>query len=215
MPDVWDKLHDLVAPPPEDVYDPQEHRYRRNGVLVPGATDVLRMAGITDYGDIPKWILERAGAIGTAVHKATEMIDRGESLDPDSIDEAVAGHLLSYNRWLDTVPEIMFSEIEKWGVVELGRLPYGMIRDRVAEFNDSIWVLDIKTSSKKADWWPLQLAAYSNRMTRRAVVWTKKDGSPAKFIEYTDEGDYDVWEAALRVAHWRIRNGAKIREDRG
>lgn len=186
-------------------YDPESHVYTQDGVQVPSVTAVLKLAGLSDYSDIPVNILEMAAARGTALHEATALLDQ-DNLDLDSVDPAIAGYLLSYQRWRESVEDWTILAIEQWEIAGGGGRIYGRTIDRkFIEPGGRRWIVDIKTSSKKANWWRIQLAAYADRTDQgRAVVHCFKDGSPAKFIEYADEKDFEVWEAALTIAHWRL-----------
>jgi hypothetical protein len=186
-------------------YDPESHVYTEGGVEVPSVTQVLKLAGLSDYSDIPVNILETAAARGTALHEATALLDQ-DNLDLESVDPAIAGYLLSYQRWKELTADWTILEIEQWGIVQLGDMSYGRTIDRrLMEPGGAQWVVDIKTSSKKAAWWAIQLAAYAeNSAWRRAVVHCFKDGTPAKLIEYEDDKDFIVWEAALQIAYWKL-----------
>src|ERR1700675_985366 len=59
------------------------HIYRTDdGVIVPSVSQVLTLAGISDMSGIPQHVLDRARAIGTAVHQACEYLDQ-DDLDLD------------------------------------------------------------------------------------------------------------------------------------
>jgi len=89
--------------------------------------------------------------------------------------------------------------------------------DRTGVIEGKEFVLDIKTSYAPEKSWPIQLAAYArgmwganySRAYGRAVLHLKKTGK-YRLLIYSDYLDDAVWEAALTMAHWKIRNGAKL-----
>jgi hypothetical protein len=187
-------------------FEATRHRYLTDeGIQIPSVSQVLTLAGISDVSMIPAHILERAAAIGSAVHDACQYLDEGE-LDPD-LDPLIVGYVLGYQRFKEAhEPKIL--EIET-RVGKDGDLPFAGRRDRVIVLGDVEYVMDIKTASKPQYSWPIQLAAYSKRDQGRIVVHLAKDGT-FNVIKYENEADYEVWQAALTVAHFKLKNGAKL-----
>src|SRR2546430_413548 len=74
------------------------HQYECDGRSIPSVTQVLSLSGISDVSRIPPHILERAAAIGTAVHVACELLDQ-DDLDLDSVDPLLAGYVLAYQKF--------------------------------------------------------------------------------------------------------------------
>ena len=66
--------------------------YVVNGVRLPSVTEVLSIAGLTDFSGVPPGVLEKARVRGTQVHEITEWIDDGLTigevfgLDEDDAD---------------------------------------------------------------------------------------------------------------------------------
>ena len=193
----------------------QGRRYEADGVIIPSVTQVLTLAGISDVSGIPAHILDRASAIGTAVHQACEFLDQND-LDLDTLDASIVGYVLGYQKFRDE-HKFVSELIEHRTVAERIGLKYGMCVDRMGHFegSDIPVVLDIKTSSRPQQSWSLQTAAYAYGLGyfpdyRRVIVHVAKDGT-YKLIEHGEESDDRAWEAALIVAHWRIAHGTKIK----
>ena len=204
MPDVFDRLHALVKPPPIASYCHRSHVYSLDGVVVPGVSECLKNAALADYSQVPVGVLQAAADRGTALHEATALLDQ-ENLDLESVDPVIQGYLLSYQLWRENARPV-YRDIERWGIFDCNGLKYGGTVDRIGflEMGAEIWVLDIKTSSKRQDWWAIQTAAYDEQQDkRRGVIHCFKDGKAAQLIEYTEDTDYSVWEACLKLEHWK------------
>ena len=188
----------------------QTHSYERDGVAIPSVTQVLTLSGISDVSGVPVHILQRAADIGTAVHKATELLEEGD-LDLDSLDPATVGFVRAYQLFREQ-QQWESEYVERRGVCD-GPLPYGFCVDRIGTSKDGRFLLDIKTSSKPQPSWAIQTAAYCSGIgisLPRAVVHLSKDGT-YKIISHEDDSDFGVWESALRVAYWRLQHGTKIK----
>jgi len=189
------------------------HRYTtEDGAVVPSVSQCMELSGISDVSGIPAHILERASAIGTAVHQACEFLDQ-DDLELDSLDPSIVGYVVGYQKFREEhefIPELVEHRI----VAELGGMRYGMCVDRVGRFKVSknTILLDIKTSSKPQPSWGIQTAAYAAGLgldCERKVVHVAKDGT-YRLIHHRED-DLTTWAAALQVAHWRLAHGAKIK----
>lgn len=188
------------------------HQYEVDGLLIPSVTQVLTLAGISDVSGIPAHILDRASAIGTAVHQACEFLDQ-DDLELESLDPSIVGYVVGYQKFRE---EQKFTSelVEHRIIAELGGMKYGMCVDRMGRFegSDVPVVLDIKTSSRPQASWAIQTAAYAIGLSldcERKIVHVAKDGT-YKVIAH-EENDLPVWGAALEVAYWRIAHGTKIK----
>ena len=192
------------------------HKYEVDGVSIPSVTQVLTLAGISDVSGIPAHILERAGAIGTAVHQATELLDH-DDLELDSLDPLIVGYVTAYQRFRsehEFIPEL----IEYRTVGEYAGHKYGMCVDRAGKLDGQYCVMDIKTSSKPRPEWAIQTMAYvlglsdhpNYQQSHRAAIHLAKDGSYS-IIRFSEVMDEITWGACLNIAEWRLRNGAKIK----
>lgn len=140
-------------------FEPIEHRYTWNGIVVPSVTQALKAANILDYRHIPQDILQRAAIRGTAAHKACELWDL-ETLNEETLDEEIRPYLEAYKRF----------------TVETGWIPgrieerhfnrtytYAGTFDRIGLLNGALVCLDFKTGMVM-DGHRAQLAAYCMMM---------------------------------------------------
>ena len=71
----------------------ESHTYEYNGLVVPSVSEILRFMSREVYGDINKYILDRAAERGTAVHAATQVLDEHGLVD---CPEEICGYLEAY-----------------------------------------------------------------------------------------------------------------------
>lgn len=117
------------------------HIYEYNGVVIPSVSELLRFLSREVYGDIDKYILDRATERGTAVHSATQALDEDGSVDvPDNI----AGYVAAYAKFRrEHATEWRY--IEK-PIAEPEMLYAGTI-DRAGMVDGEKVILDIKTNA--------------------------------------------------------------------
>lgn len=185
------------------------HIYEADGVVVPSVSQVLELAGICDVSKIPLHYLERAGAVGTAVHQACEFLDQ-DDLDLESVAPEIVGYVLGYQRFREATGFTPI-EIERQGVTD-SEPRFGYCVDRVGILAGMSVILDIKTASKPHAWWGIQTAGYADALRfegERAAVHVSKDGK-YKLLAHEDDRDFEAWRAALQVAHWKLAHGGKL-----
>lgn len=138
----------------EIFFDPQNHRYYVDNKLTPSVTQILGLANLYEF--IDKRLLEKAGRFGTAVHKATELYDKG-TLDIDSVDNALVPYLEGWKKFLK---DTNFQTFDSESIVA-SKLGFAGTYDRVGNFNNKLTLLDIKTTAIVPKTTCLQLAAYT------------------------------------------------------
>jgi hypothetical protein len=82
-------------------FEERGHQYTVDGRVVPSVTQVLEAGGLVNLAGIPPDLLGRVQERGRRVHKAAELLLRGE-LDWGSIGEEDAGYVLALDRFLST-----------------------------------------------------------------------------------------------------------------
>lgn len=180
-------------------------------------SDVLLLAGILEpYPDIPRvqQLVKHAGELGSTVHEWAEYLDDEHEPDTDSLaGTEVLPYILAYQR---------FRECHQphWDYVESSFHRDGCAGtpDRIGtiktlEGDQTPAIVDIKTAVKRADYWQLQLTAYSwmaPPMPPNLYVLHLRSDATWRLIP--QERDVPTWEAALTVAKWLIASGRKIKE---
>ena len=184
-------------------FDPQQHRYWLGTRELPSVTTILRITGLVD----PTWFTDGSRVRGTSLHRATEAIDRGESVD--ALSPTLAPYLDAYGAFLSDAHPV-WQGIEA-PVVDRA-LGYAGTLDRWGTLQGDAVVVDLKTGTVPG-WAPLQLVAYARvalgdtpaRRRRRLVIqllptgrYTLRDYPLVNFGR-----DERVFLAALTVAQWQ------------
>lgn len=134
-------------------FDEPTHTYRKDGVIVPSVTQILSVADL--YVHIDKALLARASKFGTAVHKATELHDKG-TLNLLSLSVALAPYL---DGWKKFKKDTDFKILESESVV-YSKMGYAGTLDRIGTMGGKLTLLDIKTTTTIPKTIALQLGAY-------------------------------------------------------
>ena len=173
-------------------------------------SDVLEMAGITGYSDrVPRYLIEHARMIGTAVHKACHYLDL-DALDVDTVDEQIAGYVIGYLKFREQYEP-------RWSLMEEPMadpvLGVAGTADRIGSFRgNEAAIVDIKTAVKPEKHWGLQLSAYAMLSGRQDYsLYALHLTRTGEFELLPYQNEWGVFLAALTVAQWKSRNGAKKR----
>ena len=152
------------------------HKYTIDGEELPSVSELTRFISREIYGDVGQFNLDRAADRGTAVHKATELLDKYGTAE---IDEDIAPYLQAY---------IAFRKEHKceWQKIEYATHHpenlYAGTLDRVGTVDGKLVVLDIKTSSTiQKPLYTAQLNLYRKTLPdpieQLVILHLKKDGT--------------------------------------
>lgn len=197
-------------------FDPVEHRYFLDGEEVPGVTSVLADVGITNYRFVNQEVLQRAARFGTAVHRATELWDKGV-LDMDSVHPALMPYLKAWIRFRE---DFGFDPDQVEVRVFCERYRYAGTADRVGvvtkgKLAGKRTLVDIK-SGMLLPGVAIQTAAYTHaynalnkkqQVARRLCV--KLDDSGYIIEELTEKSDFSTWLACLQVYNFKKTHNIK------
>ena len=193
-------------------FDEVAHRYTFDGVVVPSVTQVLRP--LYDFGAIPPQVLQAKAAIGTAVHRACELID-ADDLDDESPEgqaalAPIAGYLAGYRKFkADKNPTVLANEQRLYHPLHR----YAGTTDRRYAFGGHVWDIDIKSTASMSPIVGLQTAAYQAMFqaqgdktpSRRGALQLLPDGS-YKLWEFSDPSDFSVFLSLLTVQRFKERH---------
>ena len=116
------------------------HRYTVDGEEVPSVSELTRFLTREVYTDTPQYFMDGAAQRGTLVHKATESIDKYNSVE---CSEDIASYIQGYVQFLkEQKPE--WEKIE-WAICN--GTQYAGTVDRYGLLNGKKVVLDIKTTA--------------------------------------------------------------------
>jgi hypothetical protein len=191
-------------------FDEATHKYALRGLAIPGMTEVLQANGIIDYSRVSQSVIEYAQNRGRAVHKATELFDKG-TLDWATVDPAIVGYVLAWDKFCEEY-NVEHVQIEYKVYSELLRCA-GII-DRLSFVRQKFTLLDIKSGDYK-DSGALQTAGYDlmaqergKTTEQRMIVKLNSDGTyhlaPS---DYFKRSDYEDVQALIRTYHVKKRLG--------
>lgn len=168
------------------VFFEKGHIYMLDGKRLPCVSDLCRFLHREIYKDAPPWQMEAAAHRGTAVHQATEKLDREGRAE---IQEEYLGYLEAYAAFLR-------EHTASWELVERSLYHpedlYAGTIDRYGLLDGARTLLDIKTTytvhkplcSASLNLYRRMLEARGYRVERLLILHLKKDGT-YKLIPFT------------------------------
>ena len=155
-------------------------------------------------------IRDKAGNVGSDVHRIIDFSSRGGTYDKTKMTERVRKYIEAYENCQATLqPEVLFAEQEVYSRTHL----YAGQLDRIAKLKDGlIWLLDFKTSKTLSNETALQLVAYKvaveeiglTKIDKMGAIHLRADGTYA-FHEF--QGDFEVFLACKKVWQWAKMGG--------
>lgn len=147
-------------------YNPDaKDRYTWNGEKAASVTEV-----IGHFYPPFKGYTEFHASRGSAVHAGTAIIDAGSEIELETIDRAIIPYLEAYKRFLE---ECQFQSIHIEKSLYSPSLRVAGTPDRIGYLVGLPTILDIKTGVK-AEWHPLQTAAYQYLANENRIVTVKR-----------------------------------------
>jgi len=180
--------------------------YVVDGVRLPSVTEILSINGLSDFSKVPADVLETARARGVRVHEWLEWLDKGELADGEEPDEEIAGYIAAYSRFREASG--FDTEWVEHVVINRAHSYVGTL-DRAGKMNGDRVVIDLKTVSQVSKVTALQTAGYAacfDQPHKRYALQLKPTGKYT-LHPYTDRNDKHDFLAAVRLTHWRLRNG--------
>ncbi len=188
------------------ILDLDSHVYTRNGVKLPGVSEVLRP--LVNFDRVPPALLRFACDRGSAVHKAVELWHSPGGLDLATLDDEVRPRFDAYLKFLEFskfTPQLSEHIVHHTGLGYAGKL------DLFGNFPDGTTALiDIKTGCIEAVA-GYQTAAYLGAlvcefpmtvMARRYALWLGVN--EYKLVPFTSARDWAMFQSHLVV--WKSDN---------
>lgn len=194
--------------------DPVAHRYRLDGVEVPGVTRII--APLYSFAGINAGVLEHKRQIGEALHLAIEL-DLRDELDVDSLDGEVAGYFDGWRRFRRETRFVCRLSEQK---VASQKFRYAGTLDFAGLIDGAEALIDGKTTAALHPGTALQTAAYLNAASemglirsnaRRYALRLKPDGAYV-LDQHKDRNDFAVFLSCLSLHNWRSRHGLTTME---
>ena len=181
-------------------FEREDHQYFYDGRPVRGVTEILEAAGYVDR----RWFTAAARARGSAVHKAVELLARGD-LDERTVDPRIIGYVEAARAFIAAGRiDLSVCAVEQPVYGCRGGVEWAGTPDLVGPAFGGEVVIDWKTGSSATA--GLALAAYEMATRegrpvarRRLVVELKRTGR-YRLVEHKDVTDYARFLAAAREA---------------
>lgn len=180
------------------IFREKDHTYLLQGEPIPCVSDLCRFLHREIYKDAPAWQMEVAAARGTAVHAATELLDKTGTAE---IDGEYAPYLQAYAAFLRE-HSVQWSMIEKpfYHPEDL----YAGTIDRYGLLDDEETLVDVKTTytvhkpltKAQLNLYRRMLEARGWPVKRLFILHLKKDGT---YRLVSTEVDDDLPDAILTL----------------
>lgn len=187
-------------------FDEALHEYRLDGRRLPSVTQVL--APLVDFSMVRKDVLERAQALGTAVHRMTELHDN-DDLDEESLSEELRPYLAGWKKFR---AECQFEPVTVEHRMSHPVYRYAGTSDRTGVIKGRLAVLDIKKMMVLGPHIGPQLAAYEKlhqseglNVLDRFALGLRQDGS-YRLQPFTDPLDWQCFLSHLTIRNWKAKH---------
>ena len=186
----------------------QGHRYTLDGEELPSVSELCRFLSREIYGTVAQYTLDRAADRGTAVHKATEALDKYGKVD---VQDGILPYLQAYLSFRREHPA-EWQKIE-YATHHSARRYAGTI-DRYGIIDGNLSLLDIKTSytihkplcAAQLNLYRWMLEAEGRPVDRLYILHLKKD-STYKLQQFEKD---DTLPEALLTLHNALKK--KVRK---
>ncbi len=195
-------------------FDEATHTYTRDGVVLPGVTTILKRISKALYRHVDPALMERAAALGTAVHKLIEL-DIAGTLDEDALDPQLHLYLKSWRQFRATSGfRPLLSEVVVWS----DRYGYAGQLDMLGELHDFIALIDAKRCAQVPVTAGPQTAGYeiaarerfpeifaSGKRVKRFALQLNTDGTH-RLVPFPDPNDARVFLSELTARNFLLKH---------
>lgn len=181
------------------IFYEKNHIYMLGGERIPCVSDLCRFLHKEIYKDAPLWQMEAAADRGTAVHRATELLDKTGTAE-------ISG---DYGPYLEAYAAFRREHNVQWELIEQADYHplyrYAGTIDRYGKVDGFATLLDIKTTytvykplcSASLNLYRMMLQARGKAVDRLLILHLKKDGT-YKLIKFDFD---DAVPMALLTLH--------------
>lgn len=190
----------------------EDHKYLLDGVQIPGVTETLQEAGLSDVSKIPQAVLERASAFGKAVHKAIELHCKG-SLNMETLDPALLPYLEGWKAFVD---DFGFKSIKTEFQSHHKTYRYGLTVDHIGEITKGKymgWAIGDVKSGCPTPSHKYQLAGYKMAIDKKFntfILYLNPDFKPRGYkvvFAVNNKREQQVFLSALTIYNVRKEEG--------
>ena len=187
-------------------FDPVKHEFRRDGILFPSVTQILRAAGKCNFDFVEQDVLIHAQNRGQSVHWMCQLEDQG-ALNPRKVPRSLRGYRKA---WKAFKANCGFIPDPEWTERKFASgYWYAGIIDRAGILGNTFAVVDLKTGSI-TDAARLQLTAYTLAIEPRPALasWIRRVA-----VRLNRNGTYNIREWDWRSYHQDLAEFFRMRDE--
>jgi hypothetical protein len=203
-------------------FEEEGHQYfNPEGQRVLSTTQMLSLAGLTDYSMVKQSVLEWKSQIGIAVHAAGHYLLEGD-LDWDTLSDPVVPYVTALEMWADQM-KFKAESSEQTGICSVNGMQFGYRFDHRGTL---LWqgkrrkaLVELKTvTAPSIPAWRLQTAGYEIASPRvedgylRVALQLRKDGTFRPYY-FHESPDLMAFKYFLFCAIWKLNHGYKAIEE--
>lgn len=160
-----------------------DHRYTLDGEELPSVSEVTRFISREVYGDIGQYNLDRAAERGTAVHKATEILDKYGTVEISTDIEPYIKAYISFRKEHEC----------KWELIEAPRYDpdrrYAGTLDRLGTVDGELAIVDIKTTAVIS---PAHKKIYTAALNLYRRMFPEREINKLLIVQLRKDGTYKL-----------------------
>lgn len=187
-------------------FDPESHRYKLNGAVIPGISFVLENTGFVEK----TWFRPEHAARGHAVHACCQFLIEG-NLDWSTVHPDILPRVKAFERFLDgSRPRLILAEKPLYSKTWM----FGGTPDLLLEIAGRITIIDIKSGASGLAAM-LQTAAQGILLMERLefkqpparyALELRRDGG-MRMVHHSNPGDKIMFLNALAITNRKINEG--------
>jgi hypothetical protein len=204
-------------------YDDESHHgyYSESGRWIPSATQLLGLAGFSDYSMVPPEVLERKKVIGKEAHSHCANIDMYGDVDPSWVSDDAKPYVEAYQLFRhqhNFTPDPQW--VETPVIVDIFGMQFGVTPDAIGKLGKFDAILERKCVNAPQASWSIQTALQEFARFKASHI-----GRAQRFaVQLLDTGKFKLDPhmnhsqdesraiAALTVIYARLDDGQKLWE---
>lgn len=185
------------------------HLYLYCGIIIPSVSEILGFIFPDKYKDVPEWILERKAEYGTLVHKLTEELDNGKTIEELKQE-------YQFNYIIEASLEQHLKINEEWGIETLTQEQIVCYKgvfcgtyDKEANVKGELSLIDKKTTAElDKEYFSWQLSFYElgkgKKYKKLYVEWLPKKNL-GKLVEIKRKTKKELLSKLEEFQLWKMK----------
>jgi len=198
------KNEEQISTLPEVEFEEENHVYKKNNMILPSVTKIMRILSDDIYSTIDPEILANAASRGSSIHEAIEFYDKFKFIGVEENEKPYFNAYLDYKKQHNVVS--IASEVK----IYHKQLLYAGTLDAIAIVDGKVTMVDYKTTAVlHTKLVAVQLAGYLMALEswgltveQVAVLQIKKDGT---YVYKVLDADIPTFKACLQIQAYKNR----------